>query len=388
MILFTISFLLLLLAYFTIEYLLIKTCLKKIPLRIMVNGTRGKSTTVKIIYEILRQEKHKVFAKTTGEKPTQYLPNGANKSISRFSPATILENIRLLRSWAHESPDSVIMECMALQPETQFVLSNRIFHPNHILITNIAMDHAEMMGQDEEEIAKTIFHSLRREAEIFIDNKVYKSFYTSEDLPNLHEIKLSEAFPERIDHIPPEILDQNWTLIKYVAQYLKLDSQTVYQCFKNEWCKISNNIYLSLPDLNISIWNLFSVNDTKSTNLFIQHSRNNLSQNSQIIILLNTRKDRPLRTKQFAEFLKMEFQESNIWLTGTDRQLGRNLLEREGIDPKFIFIKSQRVILEELNAGYPVSTTVYCMGNFKGTEYFISSIRELEKPFQRNQTLS
>lgn len=388
MIIFTISFLLLLLIYFSIEYTLLKIYLKKISSRIMVNGTRGKSTTVKIIYEILRQEKQKVFAKTTGENPIQFLPNGTNKTITRFSTASILENIRLLRRWAHESPDSVVMECMALQPETQFVLSNSIFKPNYILITNIAMDHAEVMGQGEEEIAKTIFQSLHPGAEIFMNEKLFNGYYASEELPNLHRIELAEAFPERIDHIPSEILDQNWTLVKYFTQHLKLDSQTVYQCFKEEWCKISNNIYLSSPDLNISIWNLFSVNDTQSTNLFIQHSRNDLSQNSQIIILLNIRRDRPLRTKQFVEFLWREFPESIIWLTGTDRQLGRRLLVSEGFDPKCIYIKSHRVILKELKTGYPIPTTIYCMGNFQGMEYFIRSIWELKKPFQRSQTLT
>ena len=113
MIILTISFLLLLLIYFSIEYTFLRTTLKKIPLRILVNGTRGKSTTTKIIYEILRQEKYKVFAKTTGEIPIQYLPNGTNKQIARFSPASIIENIRLLREWAYESPDSIVMECMA-----------------------------------------------------------------------------------------------------------------------------------------------------------------------------------------------------------------------------------------------------------------------------------
>jgi poly-gamma-glutamate synthase PgsB/CapB len=387
MIILTISFFLLLLIYFSIEYTLLRTSLKKIPLRILVNGTRGKSTTTKIIYEILQQEKYKVFAKTTGEIPIQYLPNGTNKQISRSSPASIVENIRLLRKWAQESPDSVVMECMALQSETQAVLSNKIFQPSHILITNIAEDHAEVMGQDEKEIARTIFYCFRQKAKIFIDENLFNSYYALEGLPNLHRIQLTESFPESIDHIPPIILNQNWNLIKYFTQHIKLDPQIVYRCFIDEWCKISDSIYLSLPDLNISIWNLFPVNDIQSSNLFVQHSRNDLPQNSQIIILLNTRKDRSLRTKQFAEFLKKEFSQSNIWLTGSDRKLAMNLLIRKGIDKKFIFLKSEKVILEELKEGYLVPTTIYCMGNYKGMDHFVSSIRQLEIPDQRSQML-
>jgi len=384
MIIFAISFFLLVLAYFTIEYQLLKTRLKKIPIRIMVNGTRGKSTTVKIIYEILRLEKQKVFAKTTGEKPLQYLPNGINKTILRISPASILENIRILRKWAHESPDSVVMECMALQPETQFILSNRIFQPNYILITNILVDHAEVMGQNVGEITETILECLHPKAEIFMNENQLNGFFASEDLPNLHRIASTDTFPERMDHIPSDILDQNWTLIKNFTHHLKIDLQTTFQCFKKEWARISKDIYLRIPDLNISIWNLFSVNDTQSTNLFIQHSRDELPQNSQEIILLNTRKDRPLRTKLFAEFLNREFKSANIWITGTGRQLGRNQFKREGVEANLISLKSYGAILEELKAGYPVPTTIYCLANFNGMEHFIKSIQELKKFYQKN----
>jgi poly-gamma-glutamate synthase PgsB/CapB len=379
MIIFSTSFLLLLLIYFSIEYFLLRNFLKKIPLRILVNGTRGKSTTVKIIFEILMQEKHKVFAKTTGDKPVQYLPDGTVMIIKRFSPASILENIRLLKRWAHLSPDAVVMESMALQPETQFVLSNKILQPNYILITNIITDHLEVMGKNEKDVEKTVSNSLHQEAEIFLNSNLFTSFsLLKNDFPNLHRIKMSDPFPESIDHIPPKILNQNWNLIKYFAKHLKLNLQITYQCFKNEWSKISQNIFFSLPELNISIWNLFSVNDTQSTDLFIQHSLKEVSQNNQIIFIFNTRKDRPLRTKQFAEFIGRNFPKSTIVLLGNNRKLAKNFLIREGIEAKSIYLKSRKLILLKIKMGYPVPTIIYCIGNFKGMEYFIKSIQELE----------
>jgi gamma-polyglutamate synthase len=82
----------------------------------LVNGTRGKSTIVKIIHEILRQNGTKVFAKTTGDQPLEHLSDGQTKIILRHAPASIIENIKILRRWVKESPEAIVMECMALQP--------------------------------------------------------------------------------------------------------------------------------------------------------------------------------------------------------------------------------------------------------------------------------
>ena len=40
--------------------------LEKIPIRININGIRGKSTITRLIYSILREDKYRVIGKTTG----------------------------------------------------------------------------------------------------------------------------------------------------------------------------------------------------------------------------------------------------------------------------------------------------------------------------------
>lgn len=44
-----------LMLFLVVEYATLVKALKKIPIRILVNGTRGKSSSVKILYQIFRK---------------------------------------------------------------------------------------------------------------------------------------------------------------------------------------------------------------------------------------------------------------------------------------------------------------------------------------------
>jgi poly-gamma-glutamate synthase PgsB/CapB len=133
------------LIYLFLEYYTLSARLKKIPIRILVNGTRGKSTTVRILYQILDRQKYRVYAKTTGNRPEILEPDGYIRLIKRHAPASIAENIPLLRKWIDNKTDAVVLEGMALHPEMQRTLSRFIFHPTHTIITNILSDHQEII---------------------------------------------------------------------------------------------------------------------------------------------------------------------------------------------------------------------------------------------------
>jgi len=105
--------------YLLFESFLLQRRLRSIPIRILVNGTRGKSTIVLLIYQLLRKKGYQVFAKTTGDAPVIYNHDGSKTQLKRIGPARILENVRLLNKWSKKKPHAVVLECMALQPEMQ-----------------------------------------------------------------------------------------------------------------------------------------------------------------------------------------------------------------------------------------------------------------------------
>ena len=68
--------------------------LRAIPVRIHVAGTRGKSTTTRLIAAALRAGGRRVVAKTTGSEPRLILPDGRDEIWPRRGPATIREQMR------------------------------------------------------------------------------------------------------------------------------------------------------------------------------------------------------------------------------------------------------------------------------------------------------
>lgn len=378
---FYLLFLLILLFYFGIEYYQLVKSLQKIPLRILVNGTRGKSTIVKLIYEILLKSGQKVFAKTTGDQPQVHLPDGQTKTVSRYSPASIIENISILRHWAKETPEALVMECMALQPETQRILTTHIFKPNYILISNIHVDHAEAMGTQLKDMLLTIMECIDKNANILTTNQVAKKL--QQFGKSLERIAEREEFPEKFDHIPAQIVDQNWSLIKTLANQLNMDLQIAYSCFREIHSSINKNIYVKNPDLNWSFWNLFSVNDHESATLFIRYSRQNQSPDMQKIILFNTRSDRPLRTHYFVDLILQEFSNTAIWLTGSGRWFTRNLFLRKKLNPKFITLMSPKELIKKFKSKYTEPVIIYGIGNHYGMQGIIEQMHAIESKNNR-----
>ena len=89
-----ILFLLLLLI---IEIKLHLNSLSKIPIRIHVNGARGKSSVVRLIAAGLRSGGFKTFAKTTGTIPRIINEKGEDVELHRLRSASIGEQIKLIR---------------------------------------------------------------------------------------------------------------------------------------------------------------------------------------------------------------------------------------------------------------------------------------------------
>ncbi|MEO0184387.1 MAG: poly-gamma-glutamate synthase PgsB, partial [candidate division WOR-3 bacterium] len=143
-----------------------------IPLRIVVNGTRGKSTVTRLLGAALKAGGYKTLAKTTGTKPRYIINNQIEKPVIRPGRANIHEQLSITRKAVQEKVDAIVFENMSLRPDLQWVEESKIISPQIVVITNVRSDHLEVMGPTLENIAKNFINAVPQNAKIFTGEKV------------------------------------------------------------------------------------------------------------------------------------------------------------------------------------------------------------------------
>jgi len=133
-----------------------------VPIRVHVNGTRGKSTVTRLVAGALREAGVPTLAKVTGTAPRLILPDGSEQAVVRRAPPSIREQGWLMRRAAREGARAVVAECMAIRPDLQWTSEREMLHATIGVITNARLDHTDVMGRTLEEIAQSLANSIPR----------------------------------------------------------------------------------------------------------------------------------------------------------------------------------------------------------------------------------
>ena len=162
---------LLLIIFGLIEHYLHLNALKNIPVRIHINGTRGKSSVTRLIAAGTRAGGLRTYAKTTGTTPRIINEKGNDILIHRLRSASIGEQIKLIRYFSKKSPDVLIIECMAVDPQYQWISEHDIVKSTLGVITNIRPDHLEQMGTSSKQIAYSLCNTIPFNSKIITAEK-------------------------------------------------------------------------------------------------------------------------------------------------------------------------------------------------------------------------
>ena len=128
-----------------------------IPIKILVTGSRGKSSLVRLLSAALVSFGLKVRGRITGVLPRELLPGDGvlcplkETLLLRSGPASV-EEMRWWLSTLPRGTDAVVMENSAVAPELQS-LAFRWLQPGCTVLTNIRPDHEEIWGRGEENAA-------------------------------------------------------------------------------------------------------------------------------------------------------------------------------------------------------------------------------------------
>ncbi|EHM10907.1 hypothetical protein TheveDRAFT_1789 [Thermanaerovibrio velox DSM 12556] len=108
-------------------------------MRVLVTGTRGKSSVVRIITDLLGLIGVKALGRVTGVVPRE-IGSGGTREIRRLCPPSVEE----MRWWADRLPRGswAVMENSAVSPDLQG-LGARWLKPSLVVLTSAGVDHQE-----------------------------------------------------------------------------------------------------------------------------------------------------------------------------------------------------------------------------------------------------
>ena len=285
----------------------------QIPLRIQVNGTRGKSTLVRMIVDLFSQAGYSVAAKITGEMPEFFSGETHWQKWKRHSPARIKEIKQFVEKVAAQNPQCLVVENMALQAEYQDMIKKEMLRPQLTILTNIRLDHQELMGENTNQIARTLSFSVPANGTLIVQQC---------DLEKLQrgKFKKEEDTPVRIEFFSQDKdqsrfpFEENFEILEIFSKIYNIPEPALKSTFQRWKNFLRPNKFVQKVNFNgrlKTFVNLFSCNDPDSAKLMINYLIDEKVVTTPFSVLLTCRADRPLRTIAFIEWLKR----SNDWNT-------------------------------------------------------------------------
>ena len=361
-------FTLFLLAYWLKEYFDHRNSLKKVKLRVHVNGTRGKSSTTRLIAGMLREAGYKTVAKSTGTEPRVIFDDGREVPVIRPGRSNIMEQVKVIKFAGKIGADAVVLECMALRPDFQ-IMERKMIEPTIGVITNIRADHLDVMGPTVEDVAKALSGTIPYNGHFVTASREFFPFLK----------KVAET-RNTIAHLadPEDVSDEEMKGFSYIEHKENVAiALKIADILGIERTKALRGMYRANPDVGvlrlyevhergkrIRFVNAFAANDPDSLGIIWNLVKN---QGEKKVVLMNCRDDRIDRSRQLGEFLtRLEPQPYLCITTGALTSAfiksavangfpEERILDLEGIPPEEAF----EVIVEKVEN----NSLIFAIGN-------------------------
>jgi len=348
--------------------------LSSIPIRIHVNGTRGKSSVTRLIAAGLIAGGKRTFAKTTGTAPRVIDSKGIDRIIHRLRRPSIGEQVRLLKYFSSEKPDVVVMECMAVQPQYQWISEHQMVKSHIGVITNARPDHLDEMGPTEVDVVKSLCNSIPVGGTLVTAEHKHKDILQSVADRNKSEIFFSDE---------STVSENDLNKFAYIEHPQNI-AIALDVCHK---MGVERDIALSgmhsvRPDLGaLVVWKLLgkkgalqfvngmAANDPVSTLQIWKFVIDRYPTTSGTAVFFNSRDDRPLRTKQMLELTFEEIKPEYFIIRGDKIETKvRRLLHHSPDTEVSIFSLNESVDnVSESILSLPDDVLVFAIGNQVGT---------------------
>lgn len=285
--------------------------IKKIPIRVNVNGIRGKSTATRLISAVLAGAAYRNIGKTTGTSPRMiYGLSRAEKEIIRTPKGvSIGEQLSVINEAAKRRVDSLVCECMAVNPDYQDIYQNKMIKANIGVIVNVLEDHLEEMGPTMDQIAQAFVTTIPYNGKLIINEGPYTEYFSriarkrKTEVFVADESKIPEGYLDRFNYV---IFPNNVAIPLAVAEAMGIDKQialdSMLKANPDPGALVVDRI--NVDGKESIIINAFAANDPNSTlEIWDVVNSKDYANDMHIkpLVVLNARGDRADRTEQFAK---------------------------------------------------------------------------------------
>lgn len=293
----------------------------RIPLRIHVNGSRGKSSVTRLIAAGLRAGGMKTIAKTTGTLPRIIDHDGREIAINRNQPANIIEQVKILKYIEKMEPEALVIECMAVLPEYQWICEHQIVRSHVGVITNCRLDHTNEMGRFREQISRSLGNTIPVHGALYTSEK--SNLHTLEEIgrkrgTEVHRVGGGDVERDELNRFSYIEHPANVGLALAVCEKAGVDREVALKgmhkaspdagALRVTTCKEEHKEVLFV--------NAMAANDVESTLVIYNEIKARYSPLGKVIILLNSRTDRQDRSIQLIEMVAKYINFDYLALTG------------------------------------------------------------------------
>ena len=285
--------------------------IKKIPIRVNVNGIRGKSTATRLISAVLAGAGYRNIGKTTGTSPRMIFGlSRAEKEIVRNPKGvSIGEQLSVINEAATKRVDSLVCECMAVNPDYQDIYQNKMIKANIGVIVNVLEDHLEEMGPTMDQIAQAFVTTIPYNGKLIINQGPYTEYFRKIAQKRKTEVFVAdesiipEGYLDRFNYV---IFPNNVAIPLAFAEAMGIDRRVALDSMLRA---NPDPGALVVDKLNVEgketiIINAFAANDPNTT-LEIWEVVNQQDYSDDMprkpLVVFNARGDRADRTEQFAK---------------------------------------------------------------------------------------
>ncbi len=344
----------------------------RIPIRIHVNGVRGKSSVVRLIAAGLRQGGIRTWAKVTGTLPNLVNENGEDIPIVRGAPPSIIEQRAVVAEAAAAGVQALVLECMALQPAFQRA-EESLLRPTVGVITNVRLDHEEVFGPSLLDIALALSNTIPRRGVLITTS--------GESVPVLKDAagrRQASVVVVETDELPDSLVEdfsyiehkENVGLALAVCQQVGVPPEVALEGMRA--CRGDPGalriISLSEGGKTLHFVSAMAANDPESTLILFQRAVVDRGLAGPLLVLVNSRKDRPLRSRQLGRLLP-KLPAERYLLIGGDSGAVMSAALRAGVAAEAIE-ELEAEIVEDIVAALFKRTdqtaTVFAIGNTAG----------------------